>query len=160
MDQTERCESDDAESREETLRMELQDSKSQIQKLSEMMKEMTEKLEKMQGGTSDKKRTEEGVEDEDEEPQESGRMETLKGFNPKDMPKPIPSDMEPGHFHNWNGLFQANMMSIDFAWGKILKTLHEIKTPLSKDKVGKLQNDMVMKDKVKETAKAKWFKLD
>ena len=97
-------------------------------------------------------KTEKGVEDEDEEPQESGRMETLKGFNPKDMPKPIPSDMEPGHFHNWNGLFQANMMSIDFAWGKILKTLHEIKTPLSKDKVEKLQNDMEMKDKVKETA--------
>ena len=58
MDQTERCESDDAESREETLRMELQDSKSQIQKLSEMMKEMTEKLEKMQGGKDeDRKRS-------------------------------------------------------------------------------------------------------
>ena len=46
-------------------------------------------------------------------------MDSLQGFNPKDMVNPTPYNMEPGSFHNWNELFTSYMMCMDKKWQRI-----------------------------------------
>ena len=79
-------------------------------------------------------------------------MDNLKCFNPKDMIKPTPYDMEPGNFLNWNELFTGYLMSIDKQWEMILNLIQKKTSTMSKDDVKVLQDELMMKDNIKKAA--------
>ena len=81
-----------------------------------------------------------------------GKMDKLQGFNPKDMAKPTPYDMEPGSFHNWNELFMSYMISIDKQWEKILHELQKKDMVMNKEEVEKIQDELNMTQEDKKSA--------
>ena len=83
---------------------------------------------------------------------DKGEMDKLKGFNPKDMIKPTPYDMEPGSFVNWNELFVSYMMSIDGQWESILHLLQRKNLPIDKAKIDEIQTELKMTAEVKKAA--------
>lgn len=110
--------------------------------LKEMFNDLKEKFDEMQKGKA-QERSESSSED---------QMSTLHCFNPKDMIKPTPYDMEPGTFLNWNELFVSYMMSIDRKWEIILNDIQKKDSPISKEDISKNQDKLKMTAEIKKAA--------